>query len=132
MQNIQLSLAVSDEFLRNVLELADEACSWAEIVEYDLSAEQGRIAKIHMREFGDERLPISEKVLGTEDIQEGIRRILQNDFTSQESHAQLHVTTRASLFEALTVENGGDPGYVDLNDIDWIVQAAYFGHMVYG
>jgi hypothetical protein len=131
---IDLTLAPSDDFLRNVLCTACEGGSnyWAAF----------KCLETHEGEYGPEwqrvRVTDVEEVdtgkheVGFTELREGIRRILAGDMTDKASHAQIAVHHRAALFQALIAEPGGDAGMVDGDLADCVMQCAALGRIVYG
>ncbi|MNK49868.1 hypothetical protein D3C87_687330 [compost metagenome] len=131
---IDLTLAPSDQFLRDVLTTACEGGSnyWAGVkcldtVEGPYGREWARVRVWDCEDDDSDRFEV-----GYDELRDGIRRILAGDMTDKASHAQVANHYRAALFLALVSEPGGDSGNVDGDLADCILQCAAMGCIVYG
>ena len=131
--DINLKLAVSEQFLRDVLCTAVEVGStqWAGFKTLErYEGEHGpEYTRVRVSEYGDESSEISRKEIGLSELAEGVRRVMARDMNKPEDHANVHSSYSGALLVAV-VE--GDAGQVDCVLADLILQAAMFGHIVYG
>lgn len=131
---ITVTLDVKDQFLRDVLCTAVEGGSnyWAHFRsvkrfkgEYGLEWEV-----VTVYEVGDSDASHTAKhVVGLPELREGVRRVIMGDMTDKASHANCHPSNGATLLQAVVTD---DAGNVDADLADLVLQAACFGHIVYG
>lgn len=129
-----VAFAPSEQFMRDVLATACEGGSnyWARFKALEtFKGEYGdEWQRVRVTDIEEAKTGVHE--VGFAELLEGMRRIVAGDMTSKESHANVHASHRAALFEALISEDGGDAGKVDANLADLVLQAAALGRIVYG
>lgn len=132
---ISLHVKVSDSFVFDVMQTAyDHPYEWFDIdaVQWSEKNEHGyeRPARIRVSDYGSMggNKPLTTMEIGPDEIREGIRRILTNDMTIAADHGKAGDTLRRDLF--LCVIND-DASNIDADYADCIIQAAYFGHLMY-
>ncbi|MGN7104887.1 hypothetical protein ACTHR6_24965 [Ralstonia holmesii] len=133
MMDINLKLEVSDQFLWDVLCTAVEGGSnyWAQFKTLErYEGEHGpEHARVRVTEYGDADSAVSRKEIGLTDLAEGMRRIMTRTMDKPEDHANVHSSHSGALLVAVVED---DAGQVDGELADLILQAAMFGHIVYG
>ena len=102
----------------------DESCSYARPL---------RLCVEHI-DCDDTGNVIKTYTISHADIAEGIRRVLLNEMYKDgaritESHALVNDYARAGIFRAVIEQDAGD---IDKDYADIIIQAATFGHIIYG
>lgn len=103
---------------------ADESCSYARPL---------RLCVEHIDCDGTGNV-IKTYTIGHADIAEGIRRVLLNEMYKDgaritESHALVGEHSRTAIFRAVIEQDAGE---IDRDYADIIIQAATFGHIIYG
>lgn len=130
---LNLTVEISDLFLQQILSNCIEGGStyWAHFPVVQESLNGGYIgAKVE--EWGDEPKRVSKKEITALQLRIGVSRILNDTFTSKASHAGCHSDYRAELFGAVVALPGGDAGKVAGELSDLVLQATYFGCIIYG
>jgi len=129
---IAVTVNVTDDFLTYVLCTAVEGGSnyWAAFKTLDRRTVEGSdiewYSRVRVRDHESDTEPV---IIGLGELHEGVRRVIAGDMNRKESHANCHPRYGAALLEAVVTD---DAGNVDVELADLILQAAVFGHVVYG
>lgn len=133
MPTINISIELSDQFLRDVLSTACWYGSgyWAGFK--DVESHKGEIYDevkgVTVLELADEDETISEHTIDLNKIALAIQNIIGRNFNSEESHAQCAVGYSAAMLKAAVTNESGE---VDADLADLVLQMACFGHIIYG
>lgn len=130
-KTITIELPVSDQFCRDVLCTAVEGGSnyWASFTVLD-TYQDGNIREYQRVQARDEEADDGTTwIVGLDELREGMRRLVHQDYSNKASHATPHPQYSAAMVAAL---RDADAGQIDANLADIIFQLAAFGHLVYG
>jgi hypothetical protein len=122
---INFNLDVSDEFLHDIFITANESG----YSDYWAITGLIRYNRLHVAEYGDSVEMVSEKTITFPMLRQGIKRVLTRQMNNPAPYANIHSRYSGRLLAALLEQ---DSGQVDGELADIILQAAYFGHIVYG
>lgn len=94
----------------------------------------GNYSKVHITETepSEQPLLVPDGIVDEAAMLEGVRRLLQRDFTNPADWAAPHQSYTENLWRALCADDGADAGMLDADDADILMQVAAFGCLVYG
>lgn len=128
-----VTVPISDQFLKDVFCTAIETPPSDWFVFKDPERVPGEhypeYVSVIVEDWGDSDQPQSTKKIGMDDLRRGIAGIISGQMLDGAGHANLCDSYRAEILRAIMDD---DAGMVDANHADSIMQAAYFGHIVYG
>jgi len=125
-----LVVDVTDQFLMDVLCTAVETppSNWFNFSDAERDKDREYLSVV-VADWGDEDQAQSTKKITLEDLRRALPALIAGTMKDGVEHANLHESYRMQILKAIMDD---DAGMVDANHADSILQAAYFGHIVYG